>query len=236
MRDWTKEPIRLFVGWDAENALAPAVFASSVQRRASEPVSVTLLALKQLRGFRRPREEAQSTEFAFTRFLVPWLCGYKGWAIYADGDMVCRADIAELWKMRDKRYAVRVVKREGHGMTATGKKFLGREQTSYARKNWSSVMLMNCEGCVELTKETVEMESGLYLHQFRWLDDSQIGGLESEWNHLVGVDALNPSAKIAHFTLGMPAYHGLRECEFAGEWRAERDAMLSFREEAVAIA
>lgn len=218
----------LFVGFDRESAVAHAVFVASVQKLASRPIAITTLALHQLKAqFRRERDPMQSTEFAFTRFLVPWLCGYRGWAIYADGDMICRADIVELWELRDRRYAVQVVKRDWQA-PGSGRKFLGRRQTGYERKNWSSLMLLNCGACVELTKEIVESESGLWLHQFKWLDDSQIGELPKEWNHLVGVDEPNPDAKIAHFTLGMPFWKEYSDCEFSDEWRIERAKMLEY--------
>ena len=223
------ETVRIFVGYDRDEALAFSVFAHSVHRRASLPVSVTPLMLAQLRGiFTRERDPLQSTEFAFTRFLVPHLCAYDGWAIFADGDMLCRADIAGLWALRNERYAVQVVK---HDYTPReSAKFLGRRQLAYPRKNWSSVMLFNCARCRWLTPELVAEAGGLDLHQFRWLPDGErIGGLPAAWNHLVGVGAPAPDAKIAHFTLGMPFFYGYAECEFAGEWRDEREAMMAYR-------
>jgi hypothetical protein len=226
----TPEPIRLFVGYDREQALASAVFAHSVARRASQPVAVQPLVLEQLAGFYdRPRDPLQSTEFAFTRFLVPYLSGYEGWSIFADGDMICLADLAELWALRDGRYVVMVVQRLHHEITASGRKFLDRPQTAYPRKNWSSVMLFNNSLCRRLTPEYVATAKGLELHQFAWVRaDADIGALPAEWNHLVGVDAPRADAKIVHYTLGMPFFKGLRECEFATEWRAERDALLAY--------
>ena len=224
------EPIRVFVGYDREQALASAVFAHSVIRRASRPVTVQPIVLEQLKPFfDRPRDPLQSTAFAFSRFLVPFLSGYEGWSIFADGDMICRADIAELFDLRDGRCAVQVVRRERHEITADGRKFLDRPQTAYARKNWSSVMLFNNARCLRLTPEYVATARGLELHQFGWVrDDADIGALPAEWNHLVGVDAPRPSPKIVHYTLGMPYFKGLRECEWASDWRAERDAMLTY--------
>jgi len=221
-------PIRLFVGFDSEQPLASQVFAFSAARRSSLPLSIQFLVLSQLREiFRRDREPLQSTEFAFTRFLVPFLCGYEGWAIFADGDMICLDDIAGLWNERDSRHAVQVVKRDQHGMTEQGLKFLGRAQTPYQRKNWSSVMLFNCRACRQLTPGYVETAPGLDLHQFAWVrDEADIGALPADWNHLVGVDEPRQTARIVHFTLGMPYFRGLRECEFATEWREERDAMM----------
>lgn len=223
------EQVRIFVGYDPREALAFSVFAHSVHKRASIPVSVQPLMLSQLRGvFQRQREPLQSTDFAFTRFLVPYLCDYDGWALFCDGDMICREDIAELWALRDASKSVQVVKRPEQ-VVDDPVKFLGQIQTAYPRKNWSSVMLFNCAMCRVLTPEYVEKASGLDLHTFAWaMHENDIGDLPAEWNHLVSVDAPNPAAKLVHFTLGMPFFHGLRECEYASEWRAERDAMMAY--------
>lgn len=224
------EPIRLFVGYDPEEALASSVFIHSAERRSSLPITATKLISRQLSPwFQRPREAQQSTEFKYTRFLVPWLCGFEGWALFVDGDMICRADLAELWAQRDARHVVQVVQRSSHGLTPDGRKFLGREQVAYERKNWSSVMLFNCAQCRRLDPDYVAAAGRLELHQFRWLTfDEDLGALPAEWNHLVGVDAPRPDAKIVHYTLGMPWFKGLRECEYAAEWRAERDAMMAY--------
>ena len=221
------QPVRMFVGYDSDQTLASQVFAFSVVRRASVPVSVQYVMLSQMHGFYgRKRDPKQSTEFAFSRFMVPYLCQYTGFAIFADGDMLCLADIRELWEARNARHALQVVQRTHHNATPDGRKFLGHEQTIYPRKNWSSVMLFNCAACTALTPEYVQSASGLDLHRFTWLQDSEIAPLTAEWNHLVGVDEPNPGAKIVHYTLGMPFFHGYGECEYAREWRAEREAMM----------
>ena len=219
---------RLFIGYDADEALAWSVFAFSVQRRASRPVLVAPVMRSQLSAvYLRARDERESTDFALTRFLVPYLCGYQGWAMFADCDMLCRADIMELWALRDDRYAVMVVKHDHQ--PAERVKFLGRAQHAYPRKNWSSVMLFNCGRCRSLTPGYVETAAGLDLHRFHWLaGESEIGELPGEWNHLVGAQAPNPEAKIVHFTLGMPFWTGYAECEFAGAWRSERNAMMAY--------
>lgn len=220
--------VRVFVGYDADEALAFSVFAHSVHRRASLPVSVQPVMLSQLKAaFDRPRDPLQSTAFSFSRFLVPWLCGFEGWALFCDGDMICQADIAELWALRDGRCKVQVVKRETQACSP--KKFLDRPQSAYPRKNWSSVMLFNCARCQVLTPEYVATAPGLDLHGFSWIENAaDIGALPAGWNHLVGVDAPDGAAKIVHYTLGMPFFHGYSECEFASDWRSERDAMMAY--------
>lgn len=214
------ERLNLFVGFDSEQPLASAVFAFSAQRRCSLPLSITFLNLAQLRAVhKRPRDPKQTTEFAFTRFLVPALSRYEGWSIFADGDMLCRVDLAELVALRDPMATVMVRKHDQRGMEEFSTKFLGRPQTPYARKNWSSFMLMNNGYCRKLSLGYVERAPGLELHQFAWT--RSIGELPAAWNHLVGVDAPNPGAKIVHFTLGMPTLGNPNACEYAEEWIAE---------------
>ena len=219
--------IRVFIGYDSAERVAASVLAHSINVHASKPVAVTPVMLSQLGGvFRRERNALQSTEFSFSRFLTPWLAGYEGWAVFVDCDMLMREDIARLWDLRDERYAVQVVK---HVHTPKEEvKFLGHAQTKYEKKNWSSVMLMNCAKCTALTPEYVNAATGLELHQFKWLgDDNLIGPLPARWNHLVGYDAPAADAALVHFTIGGPWFEPYRDCEYADEWRRSRDAMLS---------
>jgi hypothetical protein len=219
--------IRVFVGYDAREAVAFSVLAHSIHARASQPVSVTPLRLSELKGiYTRPRNELQSTDFSFSRFLTPWLCDYQGWAIFMDCDMIALDDIASLWGLADERFAVQVVKH--HHVPKERTKFLGATQTRYEKKNWSSVMLMNCARCRALTPDYVNGATGLELHQFKWLgSDDLIGELPARWNHLVGYDAPRPDAAIVHFTIGGPYFAEYRDCEYASEWRRELDDMLA---------
>lgn len=142
-----------------------------------------------------------------------------------DCDMLLLEDISKLWALRDERYAVMVVKHDHRPRESS--KFLGEPQSAYGKKNWSSVMLFNNARCKALTPEYVNQASGLQLHQFKWLgDDSVIGGLPARWNHLVGYDAPSRDVSLVHFTLGGPYFPEYGACEYADEWRAERDAML----------
>jgi len=219
--------IRVFVGYDPREAVAFSVLAHSIHARASQPVSVTPLRLSELKGiYTRPRNELQSTDFSFSRFLTPWLCDYQGWEIFMDCDMIALDDIASLWRLADERFAVQVVKH--HHVPKERTKFLGATQTRYEKKNWSSVMLMNCARCRALTPDYVNGATGLELHQFKWLgSDDLIGELPARWNHLVGYDAPRPDAAIVHFTIGGPYFAEYRDCEYASEWRRELDDMLA---------
>ena len=228
--------IRVFIGYDDREAAAFGVLSHSIHARATEPVSIAPLRLTELAGvYKRPRDPLQSTDFSFSRFLTPYLCGYEGWAIFMDCDMLVLDDIAKLWRLRDQRYAVQVVKHVH--VPREEVKFLGAVQTKYAKKNWSSVMLMNCAKCTALTPDYVNAASGLELHQFKWLEgDHLIGEIPPAWNHLVGYDAPRRDASLVHYTIGGPYFEAYRDCEYAREWFAERDAMLRVDERAKAPA
>ena len=229
--------IRVFIGYDSRETVAYGVLAHSINRHASEPVAIAPVMLGQLEGvFRREKNPLQSTEFSFSRFLVPWMCGYQGWAVFMDCDMLMMDDVAHLWKLRDERYSVQVVKHEH--VPREDVKFLGAVQTKYQKKNWSSVMLMNCARCTALTPDYVNQASGLELHQFKWLaDDSLIGGLPGQWNHLVDYDPPRTGVSLAHFTIGGPWFDEYKGCEYSTEWETEKALMLSAsRREKIAAA
>ena len=219
--------IRIFVGYDQREAVAFSVLSHSIHSRASLPVAVAPVMLEELRGvYRRERNPLQSTDFSFSRFLVPYLCDFEGWAIFMDCDMLVLDDIANLWKLRDERHAVQVVKHVHVPKEDT--KFLGAVQTKYEKKNWSSVMLMNCARCKALTPDYVNKASGLELHQFKWLaKDALIGELPHDWNHLVGYDEPKAGVSLVHFTIGGPYFDEYKNCEYAKEWFADRAAMLA---------
>lgn len=218
--------IRVFIGFDPRETVAWHVLSHSILARASAPVSLVPLALKNLDGLlTRERNPLQSTDFSFSRFLTPYLSGYEGWSVFMDCDMLMLDDIARLWALRDERYAVMCVKHDHRPEEST--KFLGAPQTAYGKKNWSSVMLFNNARCRALTPDYVNTASGLELHQFKWLgDDELIGPLPKGWNHLVGYEAPRAGVSNVHFTIGGPYFDEYRDCEYAAEWRVARDAIL----------
>jgi hypothetical protein len=228
--------IRVFIGYDDREAAAFGVLSHSIHARSSEPVAITPVRLSELgRVYRRQRDALQSTDFSFSRFLAPWLCDFQGWAVFMDCDMLVLDDIAKLWALRDERFAVQVVKHVHVPKEET--KFLGAVQTKYQKKNWSSVMLMNCARCTALTPDFVNTATGLELHQFKWLgDDGLIGEIPAQWNHLVGYDAPRKDASLVHYTIGGPYFDEYRDCEYSREWFAERDAMLAVQQRAKALA
>jgi len=218
--------IRVFIGFDPRETVACNVLTHSILRSSSKPVAITPIMLSQLSTvLTRERHPLQSTDFSFSRFLTPYLSDYEGWSIFMDCDMLMLGDIAELWAMRDSRYAVQVVKHD-HRPTEK-KKFLGSEQVPYEKKNWSSVMIFNNARCRQLTPDLVNCATGLDLHQFKWLEsDSLIGELPGRWNHLVGYDAPDPNVALVHYTIGGPYFPAYKNCSYADRWRLERDAML----------
>ena len=218
--------LSIHIGYDPRESVALYTLAHSIVRRSSIPVAISPLVQRQLKHlYRRARGPTESTEFSMTRFLVPALSGYRGWSVFMDCDMLCRADIAalaaEIERQPDK--AVLVCK---HDYTPrTERKFLDQVQTRYTRKNWSSLMVFNNERCRSLTADYVNSATGLELHGFAWTDDAAIGELALEWNWLVGEYPYNPAARIVHFTIGGPYFRPYRDCDYAAEWFAERDSM-----------
>lgn len=219
--------IRAFIGYDSREAIAFHVLSHSIQRRASQPVAVIPLMLSQLKDiFQRESHPLQSTDFSFSRFLVPYLSNYEGWSLFCDCDMLMLDDIAKLWDLKDEGYAVQVVKHDHKPADQT--KFLDQPQSKYEKKNWSSVMLFNNAKCRSLTTDYVNKASGLELHQYKWLeDDSLIGDLPARWNHLVDYDTTVPSTEVSllHYTEGGPYFDEYKTCSYSEEWFNERDAM-----------
>lgn len=219
--------IRIFVGFDSRETVAYHVLSHSILSRASQPVEIAPLMLSQLKEvFWRESHPLQSTDFSFSRFLVPHLCGYEGWALFCDCDMLMLDDVANLWNAKDESYAVQVVKHDHK--PSEQKKFLDQPQSQYEKKNWSSVILFNTAKCKALTVDYVNSASGLELHQFKWLEnDSLIGELPPQWNHLVDYDPTVPSDEVSflHFTEGGPYFEDYKNCSYADLWFKERDMM-----------
>ena len=218
--------LRIYIGYDPKEAVAFHTLAHSIQRRSSIPVTIAPLMQSQLRGlYTRSRGPTESTEFSLTRFLVPALSEYRGWSLFMDCDMLCRADIAELAAFTERSGDKAVLLCKHDYTPGPSRKFLNQVQTVYPRKNWSSVMLFNNARCAALTPEYVNTAIGLDLQRFAWLNDSMIGELSLEWNWLVGEYQHNPAAKIVHYTIGGPYYGEYRGCDYAGEWFEENRRM-----------
>jgi lipopolysaccharide biosynthesis glycosyltransferase len=148
--------------------------------------------------------------------------GYKGWAIFMDGDMLVRDDITKLWEQREEDKAAMVVKHKYETKLST--KYLGAKNENYPCKNWSSVILWNCEHPAnkKLTPQLIQESTGAFLHRFSWLKENQIGQLPIEWNWLPDEYGVNAGAKLLHYTLGTPSFHEFATTPMGDEWHRER--------------
>lgn len=235
------EPLRIVIGYDEREHDAYEVCRDSLLRHATLPLHIVKLGqlpLRQAGWYRREwRQEGAdrvdqgdlttfSTDFAFTRFLVPALSLYQGWTLFCDPAILFTADIAELFDNADPRYAVMCVKHQHDPIEQT--KMGGLSQTRYRRKNWSSLVLWNCGHPANgvLTGWLVNQFAGAWLHAFQWLDDEQIGSIPLRWNWLAGVNeplGIMPSG--IHYTLGVPSIPGCEHTPYAELWRAARASL-----------
>lgn len=203
--------IRLFCGWDEREAAGLGVFVNSVVSRASDVVSFIPLHGPQSNG---------SNAFTYARFDIPRICEYEGWALFADGsDMACMDDIARLWALRNPKYAVQVVKHDYKSSAKT--KYIDTDMecpnVHYDRKNWSSLMLINCAH----PAWRIETRMSLDAHQFKNIIDAEIGELPQEWNWLCDEYGENPKAKMLHWTQGIPGFAHYRNAPMAQVWHDE---------------
>ena len=212
--------LRLYVGYDPRESCVYHTFCESVIEHASGPVSFIPLHRPMLDDFDGERDGTNA--FIFSRYLIPSLQNFVGSALFADGDMVVTDDIYELYSLRDYRKAVHVVPHDyktKHPLKYVDTP-LQNSNIDYPRKNWSSVMIWNCEHPSNkiLTRDFVERASGALLHRFQWLNDDEIGHLPHEWNHLVGEDPYDEHAKLYHYTLGAPGFEHYQKCEGSRIW------------------
>ena len=218
-------PLKIFIGWDSREDIAYQVAKQSIVDHASVPVEIIPLKLKTLTNdemYWRDEDKLASTQFTFSRFLVPELTNFTGWALFIDCDFLFQDDVANLFAKADNKFAVMCAQ---HDYTPqNGIKMDGQTQTVYPRKNWSSMMLFNCShpSNKKLTKELVNNETttGQFLHRLSWLNDEEIGKLSHEWNWLVGwyKEPEDGTPKALHYTEGGPWFENYRSCDYATPW------------------
>ena len=215
------KPIPVFVGYDPREAIAYHVCCNSIIRNATAPVAIVPVALNLFSEYKETHTDG-SNHFIYTRFLVPWLMGWSGRAIFIDGDMIVRGDIVELYNSLPLSMDVAVVKHDYQ--TRQTEKYMGAKNENYPRKNWSSVIVWNCNSYPnrKLTPEFVMKSSGAYLHRFSWLDDERIHALPPEWNWLPDEYGANSEAKLLHYTLGTPCFHEYADTPQNELWHRER--------------
>lgn len=226
----------IWIGFDPREAAAFAVARATAGRMTAQPIPIRGIVPDEMRArglYSRPTsrrdgrlwddisDAPMATEFAISRFLTPHLAG-AGLALFMDCDMLVRGSLVPLFDhaKAHPEYAVFCVKHDF--APPEGVKMDGQLQTLYARKNWSSVMLFNCDhpSNRKLTVELVNTVPGRDLHRFCWLEDDEIGALPAQWNYLVGHTAIDEEPKIVHFTDGIPTMPGYEQAAFADEWRA----------------
>jgi hypothetical protein len=191
----------VFIGYDPRQTISFTVLVHSLIQQASAPLAITPLVRETL-----PVTRQGLTPFSYSRFLVPYLTGYRGWALFLDVDMLARADIACLFDLADPRHAVMVVK-------------------SRLRFEWASVMLFNCGHPDNRTLTPAWLDRVSAPHQIAWTE--AVGELAPEWNHLVGYDRPEPDAKLVHFTQGVPCFPETAASEHGSAWRAAALAAMA---------
>ena len=223
--------INFFIGYDAKEDIAYRVCKYSLLKRASIEVKVTSLKLEELISknlYTRTVDSLASTQFTYSRFLVPKLMNYKGWAVFCDCDFIFFEDVKKIFENLDDSKAAYCVK---HEYTPKEKhKMDGQKQSIYPRKNWSSLIIFNCShpSTKNLTIEKVNTETGAYLHQFKWCKDNEIGTLDERWNWLEGWTSNHNKNKpfAVHYTRGGPWFSEWQDVEFAKNWLDERNEYL----------
>ena len=223
--------LNIYIGYDSKEDIAYRVCKHSILKRSNSNLKVMSLKLYELVAnnmYSRDIDPLASTEFTYSRFLVPSLNKYNGWAIFCDCDFIFFEDVSKILENLDDSKAVYCVK---HDYTPKEKhKMDGQKQTIYPRKNWSSFILFNCShpSNKQLTVNLVNSETGSFLHQFKWLKDSEIGSLDERWNWLEGWTSNHNNNKpfAVHYTRGGPWFDEWQDVEFANEWISERDEYL----------
>jgi lipopolysaccharide biosynthesis glycosyltransferase len=229
------KPLKIYIGWDSREDIAYQVAKLSIENLASVPVEIVPLKQKSLRKdgmYWREIDKLAATEFTFTRFLIPELNNFDGWALFIDCDFVFLDDVKNIFDQVDNRFAVMCAQ---HDYTPKeGVKMDGQQQTIYPRKNWSSMMLINCghPSNRKVTKEFVNdpHKTGAFLHRFSWLKDEEIGQLSHEYNWLVGwyTEPEDGSPKALHYTEGGPWFPEYEDSQYANEWyKVERQYLYN---------
>jgi hypothetical protein len=217
--------MKVFIGWDSREDIAYQVCRESLARNSSEWLDIKPIKQHEMRErglYWREHDPLSSTEFSFTRFLVPYLAGYEGWALFMDCDFLWRGDVAGIMDYADPKVPVMVVQHRYEPKETT--KMDGAVQHQYPRKNWSSLMLINCghrsvKDCLKI--EDVNNQTGMYLHQLLWAG-THIGALPIAYNYLEGWHTKNdcPNPVAVHFTRGGPWFKDWGNVEYADEWLA----------------
>lgn len=223
----------VYIGYDTREDIAYQVSKFSILNK-SHNITVNPLKLNELKDkkyYWREEDKLGSTEFTFSRFLVPELNDFNGWALFCDCDILFLEDVNNLFNLADEKYAVMCVQHDYKPKEGT--KMDGKAQTLYPRKNWSSLVLWNCSHPSNklITKELINQPdtTGKYLHRFSWLNDEEIGSLSHQWNWLAGwyKEPEDGSPKAIHYTEGGPWFENYRNCEYHQVWKDQLHTMMN---------
>ena len=226
----------IYIGYDTREDIAYQVSKFSLVSK-SDDINVNPLKLTELKDkklYWRDEDKLGSTEFTFSRFLVPELNEFKGWALFCDCDLLFLEDVNELFNLADDKYAIMCVQHDYN--PGEGTKMDGKHQTIYPRKNWSSVVLWNCghESNKKVNKDLINHPetTGKYLHRFSWLKDEEIGAIPHHWNWLAGwyKEPKDGTPKAIHYTEGGPWFENYRFCEYHQNWKDALSKMMSKKE------
>lgn len=213
----------IYIGFDDTEVPAYRACVRSIEQNTDSIINIAPLCQDDLRDrkvYDRPIDDLGSTQFTFTRFLVPYLSDYTGWSLFIDCDFIFLDDIGELFSLCDDRYAIMCVKHDYNPTNTI--KMGGKTQHIYPRKNWSSLVLWNNNHPANkvVDPSLVNTKSAQFLHRFMWLDDRDIGSITHQWNWLVDwyKEPVDGKPKALHFTEGGPWINGYENCSYSSEW------------------
>jgi lipopolysaccharide biosynthesis glycosyltransferase len=213
---------RIFIGYDEREDLAYRICFYSIRSYSAYKYVPERLRTVDITGYNRPVVQEQSTDFTYSRFLVPHLSDFKGFSIFVDCDFLFLSDVQELFELAksDREKAVWVCKHPQY-IPNSVLKMDGKTQYTYPRKNWSSLMVFNNEHprCAELTLDTInDPDKGKYLHRFDWVTDDAIGSIPLNWNCLDDYYLLD-NPKAIHYTDGGPWFPEYQETTYSDIWK-----------------
>ena len=216
--------MRVYIGYDSTNygqEIAYRICRRSIENHNSD-VEISPIKLKDaqgISGFNREVDSKQSTEFTYTRFLTPFLSRYTGYSLFCDSDFLWRCDVTETLDFISPWNPVSCVQHE-YAECPSKTKMDGLKQEWYPKKNWSSLMLFNCDhrDCKSLTPSVVSNQSPKYLHRMEWAEDESVGAIPWDYNYLVGYYSFTEKPRALHFTDGGPWHKDTVDVEYADEW------------------
>lgn len=208
--------LSVFVGHDLRWPRVTDVAVHSLRHFATEPVGVYLLDPDKMPA----SHSSARTQFSFFRFLVPYLMGFKGRALYVDQDVLFLDDVAKLFAEAPEHddWSVACVKHT--------------YKSSVRCPNWASVMLLNCANLKQWTLDAYFSRPREWFHEFQSVPSNMIVPLNPRWNRL---DYLTSDDGILHYTSGTPLDAGKRgerpqgahEAALWREWEAKAECVTS---------